>query len=243
VKSRISHPHDGSGVADWLEARVCQSFSYPLSYENNLASYIAGGYYIQAEKALGQIFSFAANFSPDAKHLVLSGLALRLMKITFENTAIPFDERLALMRSLAGIFDSEPESEASKTVITDAVHTLCVHRQPLADKLPPLVIKTQKAVKRYYNNPNLNIAMIGEKLGVCGYYASKRFKKCTGEALSDYICRVRVERAKWLMTDSALTLSSIAVRVGFNDARSLNIAFKKIEGMAPSMARALWRDI
>ncbi len=243
MKRHISHPNDGSAVADWLAAHVSQSFSYPLSYENNLASYIAGGYYVQAENTLGQIFSFVADFSPDEKRIVLSGLALRLMKITFENAAIPFDERSALMHSLAGIFDSEPELESSKAVITDAVHTLCVHRQPLADKLPPLVIKTQNAVKRYYNNPNLSIAMIGEKLGVCGYYASKRFKKCTGEALSDYICRVRVQRAKWLMTDSALTLSSIAVRVGFSDSRSLNIAFKKVEGMAPSVARSLWRDI
>ncbi|MBR5504910.1 MAG: helix-turn-helix transcriptional regulator [Clostridia bacterium] len=241
MKSRISHPYDGSGVGDWIAERVCQSFSYPLSHENNLASYIAGGYYIQAENALGQIFSYIADFSPDEKLIVLSGLALRLLKIVFENAQIPFDERSALMYNLAGILDAEPEQ--CKVVITDAVHTLCLHRQPLADKFPPLVIKTQKAVKRYYNNPNLSIAMIGEKLGVCGYYASKRFKKCTGEALSDYICRVRVERAKWLMTDSSLTLSSIAARVGFGNARSLNIAFKKVEGMAPSVARSLCRDI
>lgn len=230
-------------VAEHRFDNVTDGFRYPLSAENNLVNYIENGYYVQAKYALGQFFGAVSDANENEKLLTCAGIIIRLTKLVYENQSIPPSRRAALAAKATAVFDGKFDFDTVRCKAEELVHDLCAVRQPLAYQLPPLVIKTQNIVARYYNNPNLNVSMVGEKLGVSGYYASKRFKKCTGISLTDYICRVRVERAKWLMTNANLNLTDIARRVGLNDARALNIVFKKVEGMAPSVCRSLSRDI
>lgn len=68
------------------------------------------------------------------------------------------------------------------------------------------------------------------------YFASL-FKQQTGYAPNEYIIRVRIEKAKMLLTKSEDTISEISEKIGFGDMHYFSYYFKKIEGMSPSQYR------
>lgn len=222
-----------------LLAHASDSFCYPLVAENNVSGYISNGYYVQAKYALKQFFDSSASCTESEMKILIMGLMVRFIKLAYELPGSHRQARNEIVLRASTVFDAKANIERAKEVAGEIVNMLCTMREPLANQLPALVVKTKRVVERYHGDPNFNVSMVGEKLGVSGYYASKSFKKHLGVSLFDYICRVRVESAKRFMLDSRLSLNAIARRVGLNDARALNTVFKKIVGMTPSSYRAL----
>jgi AraC-like DNA-binding protein len=63
------------------------------------------------------------------------------------------------------------------------------------------------------------------------------FKKVTGINFTDYLSRVRVEKAKNLLLNPNLRISEIAFEVGFQSLTHFNRVFKNIVGQSPSEYR------
>ena len=93
-------------------------------------------------------------------------------------------------------------------------------------------------VCKNFTNPNLSVAYIAEKVHLHPNYLSSLFKKQHGIGLLEYITNVRIEKAKELLTSTSLTLDEIAVQVGYTGAQPLSRAFKKKEGVPPSIFRS-----
>jgi two-component system response regulator YesN len=68
-------------------------------------------------------------------------------------------------------------------------------------------------------------------------YLSRLFKKETGISLSDYILKARIEKAKALLTEGNIKISSIAEMTGYSHFSHFAKMFKKIEGISPSEFR------
>jgi AraC-like DNA-binding protein len=60
------------------------------------------------------------------------------------------------------------------------------------------------------------------------------FKKATGINFTDYVARVRIEKAKNLLLNPNLRISEIAYEVGFQSLTHFNRVFKKILGRSPT---------
>lgn len=88
-------------------------------------------------------------------------------------------------------------------------------------------------VTNNYNDPNLGIASIAERIGKSPYYVSKIFKDQTEEGILEYINRVRIIKAKELLKESRLNQEEIAEKVGYTNVRTFQRAFKKLEGVSP----------
>ncbi|MBR5586837.1 MAG: helix-turn-helix transcriptional regulator [Clostridia bacterium] len=84
---------------------------------------------------------------------------------------------------------------------------------------------------------NLTTAALAEKCYLSEYYFCRFFKKETGFSLTEYINKMRVEKAKVLLKNSNLSLSEIAVQTGFSDANYFCRIFKKYEGVTPNKMR------
>ncbi|MGZ5566768.1 MAG: helix-turn-helix domain-containing protein [Limisphaerales bacterium] len=69
------------------------------------------------------------------------------------------------------------------------------------------------------------------------FHFCKMFKKATGLNFTDYVSRVRVEKAKNLLLNPNLRISEIAYEVGFQSLTHFNRVFKKITGQSPSHYR------
>ena len=64
-------------------------------------------------------------------------------------------------------------------------------------------------------------------------YLSKLFRQTYNEGFSDYLQRVRIERAKELMRSPDLSLSEISSMVGFSDQSYFSKLFRKYENQTP----------
>ena len=83
---------------------------------------------------------------------------------------------------------------------------------------------------------------IGEHFGLTPSYISRLFKRETGELLTDYITRVRIDEAKRLIRETKDTFDHIAEQVGYLNAKILARTFKKTEGILPSQYRAMHNE-
>ena len=54
---------------------------------------------------------------------------------------------------------------------------------------------------------------------------------------SDYIARLRIQRAKELLEDETMSIQEIAEIVGYNDYFYFTKVFKKVQGISPSKYR------
>src|ERR1700737_2990359 len=65
-----------------------------------------------------------------------------------------------------------------------------------------------------------------------------RFRKATGLTFTDYLGRVRVEKAKTLLLNPHLRVSEIAYTVGFQSLTHFNRVFHNLTGESPTLFRA-----
>lgn len=63
------------------------------------------------------------------------------------------------------------------------------------------------------------------------------FKKTTGVNFTNYLSRVRTERARNLLLNPNLRVSEIAYEVGFQSLTHFNRMFKRILGESPTVYR------
>lgn len=80
---------------------------------------------------------------------------------------------------------------------------------------------------------------IARQLHVSDRYLRGLFKTYMGLSLSSYINIYRINRSIELMADSSLSLTDIALRVGFNDSQRYSKVFMQIINTTPSQYRKL----
>ncbi len=66
----------------------------------------------------------------------------------------------------------------------------------------------------------------------------RRFKEVTGYSPKEYALRIRLSRAKELLTLTARSVEDIAAAVGFDDPYYFSRLFRRKEGLAPTRFRA-----
>ena len=70
-------------------------------------------------------------------------------------------------------------------------------------------------------------------------YLSRIFEKETGETLSSFIMRMRVEEAQKLLLETDMSLAQISSLVGFEDQSYFTKAFKAVAAITPGQLRAV----
>ncbi|MFD2613653.1 response regulator [Paenibacillus gansuensis] len=68
-------------------------------------------------------------------------------------------------------------------------------------------------------------------------YISRRFKQEMGENLSDYIGRIRIDKAKLLLLNPNLKISQVSEMIGYKDEKYFSKVFKKMAGISPNEYR------
>jgi AraC-like DNA-binding protein len=81
-----------------------------------------------------------------------------------------------------------------------------------------------------------------EHVHVSRFYFCKLFKKATGMTLTEYVSRVRIERAKTLLVDPTMRISEVVFAAGFGSIPRFNSVFKRYVGMPPTEYREALRS-
>ncbi|MGO4374870.1 helix-turn-helix domain-containing protein, partial [Paenibacillus sp. MCAF20] len=85
---------------------------------------------------------------------------------------------------------------------------------------------------------DLSREIIAEQVYMNPSYLSKFFKKETGYSLSDYVLVERIKQAKELLTQTNVSISTIAASVGYTHFSHFSKIFKKYAGICPTEYRS-----
>ena len=101
---------------------------------------------------------------------------------------------------------------------------------------PPLITRA-KAYIHEHHTENVRLGDIAKAVNSSPFYFCKMFKKATGLNFTDYLSRIRIERAKNLLLNPNLRVSEIAFEVGFQSLTHFNRVFKNAVGQSPTRYR------
>ncbi|MBN8710800.1 MAG: AraC family transcriptional regulator [Verrucomicrobia bacterium 61-8] len=104
------------------------------------------------------------------------------------------------------------------------------------EKDPPMVRRARAYINDNHSDP-LTLTKLAETLHVSTFYFCKMFKKATGMTFTDYLGRVRIEKAKALLLHADLRISEIAYQVGFQSLTHFNRQFRVLTGVSPTEFR------
>jgi AraC-like DNA-binding protein/ligand-binding sensor protein len=101
---------------------------------------------------------------------------------------------------------------------------------------PPVIVRAKEYIAAHQAE-DLNLAQVAKAVNTSTFYFCKIFRRMTGLNFTDYVSRVRVEKAKNLLLNRNLRVSEIAYEVGFQSLTHFNRVFKRILGVSPTKYR------
>jgi AraC-like DNA-binding protein/DNA-binding NarL/FixJ family response regulator len=101
-----------------------------------------------------------------------------------------------------------------------------------------LVEEAVKFIDAHYSRCDMSLTLLSQNLLISPSYLCSIFKKIKGISVNQYINQTRLKKARELLTDTGLTLTEIAERVGYNDLFYFSKVFKRHFGVSPSAYKA-----
>jgi AraC-like DNA-binding protein/ligand-binding sensor protein len=121
-----------------------------------------------------------------------------------------------------------------------AQHLAMVSNQVLVHQQhaePPVITRAKEFIAEHQGE-ELSLGQVARAVNTSTFYFCKLFKRVSGINFTDYLSRVRIEKARNLLLNPSLRISEIAFEVGFQSLTHFNRVFKKIIGQSPTQFRA-----
>lgn len=84
---------------------------------------------------------------------------------------------------------------------------------------------------------SLRVEQVAAVCGLSTFHFSRRFKAIVGKAPHGYLTHLRIERAKALLQETDLEVSTVAGKVGFATHSHFTTTFRRLIGMPPGKFR------
>jgi AraC-like DNA-binding protein len=117
--------------------------------------------------------------------------------------------------------------------LEETVRGARVHRRGLDSRQLELVTAT---IAEKLGEP-ISVSMLSSIVGLSRSYFSHAFRRSVGLTPHAHVVRLRIDRAMTLMAHTKISLSEVALAVGFADQSHFSRAFRRLNGVTP----AHWR--
>jgi len=91
---------------------------------------------------------------------------------------------------------------------------------------------------RYHLNDDLTTKQLANRLGYATYYLTKKFKRETGQSVNEYIRNQKIERAKFLLHNTSMSIRRISESLCFSSSSYFSTVFQQETGKWPTDYRA-----
>jgi len=176
----------------------------------------------------GQVFCkkpTAAQFSRVAKKLAEWGVPVDArIEASYFSTKVMTPAQYQSMVQLLTIFAQHLSMVANQVAV----------QQDNAEL--PMITRAKSFIKSNQAE-DLSLGQVAKAVNTSTFYFCKMFKKATGLNFTEYLSRVRIEKAKNLLLNPNLRVSEIAFEVGFQSLTHFNRVFKRIVGQSPTEYR------
>ena len=87
-------------------------------------------------------------------------------------------------------------------------------------------------IQEHYGEP-LTLDMVADAANMSRSYFCGFFRNVTGNTLTQYLMKLRVDKARELLLQSSLNITEIGYEVGFENHSYFDKVFKKLHGVTP----------
>jgi len=94
------------------------------------------------------------------------------------------------------------------------------------------VKKVQEYIEGNYHR-RITVGQLCEMFAMGRRSLERRFKSATGNTLSEYVQRVKIEAAKKSLETSRKNINEVMYEVGYSDTKAFRTIFRRIAGMSP----------
>jgi two-component system response regulator YesN len=175
--------------------------------------------------------------SMEMKHQLIGEMKGTFIKLLDQKAFTEYDTIENVKRRVIDIGSNE-SLETIKSELYKIMEELCAW---IANKKKDIHSQIIKQIKEYtaemYSDAELTLYRVAEQVERPEKYISQLFKEYTGVNFSDHLIKVRMDQAMTLLKDSNYTVDEIATRVGYNSSHSFRRAFKRLNGISPSVYR------
>ena len=99
------------------------------------------------------------------------------------------------------------------------------------------IARARYFLDRHFTDPDLMLKDTAAEAGMSGSRFSTMFAREMGCTFTEYVTRLRIEKACALLRDSTIRIAKIAQEVGYNDPHYFSWIFRKNMGMTPTEYR------
>lgn len=94
----------------------------------------------------------------------------------------------------------------------------------------------RRVMNRRYSTP-ITIEQLGAEVALSPQYLIRLFRRTFRQTPHQYLIRVRIARAKELLSQSDMSITDVCAEVGFESLGSFSTLFRKIAGVSPKVYR------
>lgn len=122
-------------------------------------------------------------------------------------------------------------------ILIELLHDIEVKLNEQGDRRNKILLQRIYSYVDQNYDQDISLSELARQLHLNYSYLSSYFKQQTNENLTAYINRIRVEKAKKLLTDWNLSISEISRLTGFSEHNYFSKVFKKLTGQTPAEYR------
>ncbi len=108
--------------------------------------------------------------------------------------------------------------------------------ESIQSNVPPNILKVIYLMNDHLGD-RLSLVEMAREAGLSKFHFCRHFKKFTGMTPKKFLCKLRLEKARVLLSNPEKKISEIAMEVGFDDLSNFIRHFKKYTGFTPGSYR------
>jgi two-component system response regulator YesN len=105
-----------------------------------------------------------------------------------------------------------------------------------------VIMKAREYIDHNFASEDISLYSTASYVGISPNHLSTVFAQETGENFIEYLTRVRIDKAKNLLKNTAMKSTEIAYEIGLSDPHYFSYIFKKNTGFTPREYRGLYRS-
>lgn len=208
--------------------------------ENRLLNYMKLGDQLNVSKCIDSIFDiYIHNQKPPVEYvqtlaveiITLATRSIYELDVSLENITESHQSIIANIFSTKDIFNLKKYLQSLFINITD------YFREKFLQKNNSSVLTIKNIITSRYAE-ELSVASIAKEVYLSPNYISLIFKQETGETITEFLTKIRIEQAKLLLTSTNLKILEVAERVGYENTNYFSTVFKKYTGVHPQKFRS-----
>lgn len=226
----------------WFQDMMREStmYNYPLDLEQRLLNTVKAGEAEESKRIITHIFE--RNFS----ERVLSYEMTEQLIVEMKGTLLKLLDQKVFQDA---DFSESIQNRILQIELTHGLEQVKNGLEKLIEEYCERIVKkkrdvhheTVNGIRCYIDSAfidsDLTLYRIAEHVRRPEKYISQLFKEHTGENIFDYLERKRIDIASSLLAENHLSIDEIALQVGYNSAHSFRRAFKRVNGVSPSVYR------